>query len=656
MKNIKTNINNIKLNIIAKIKKLKEKIIHTEKVINTIKVNTLVWYGSIIFLWGILIWVNMSNFIVSLSTQYPQLNIKTYNQTSSLKQVSELLSDSLDNNSEFNIELNSAIEKSNNNNIIENPNNKPDKITIKKETIDNSQNNILKELTIITKEKKTYTEEVKEKIIKDTKEEISEKVIEEKVIGKDLIEEDLIEEKVIIKEKNKEEEEELKKEIALIPLEKKEDKKTEEIKIVEEIKESLIKDPVKEEIKVVVNSNTDIISISNTSKINNILKDLNIELYNWFNIKLLKNNNLVLEDWIWYTYIYSEYKNFGKWFNPTETDLSRNWFNKDTTLLLLDENQTIFFVTDYKKVKLISDYIIAWVTNKQNFLKELSDDKRYLHSDTDELFKKLKTETLNITNWNSNSAKKSILYDYILKNISYSTTFSTSNKEIFSWINTYENKDWICWGYSKLYLYMLSFAWVSDVRVVKWDVIDAADFPNIGHAWVQIGYNYYDPTFDDPNWALKTKTYSDYKYFALPRDLFYTNRYNYWTLPSYLKTESLESRENIIKENLSKLSDKYKNTNYLLLQPFTFRYENNLVYNEQITVDKLKEILPYYEVSDYKIIKDNQEKIISDLKFYTVNNSNIESLLDQIKYNLEWYKLLKWDNWSYRLTYQLYLN
>lgn len=42
MKNIKTNINNIKLNIIAKIKKLKEKIIHTEKVINTIKVNTLV--------------------------------------------------------------------------------------------------------------------------------------------------------------------------------------------------------------------------------------------------------------------------------------------------------------------------------------------------------------------------------------------------------------------------------------------------------------------------------------------------------------------------------------------------------------------------------------------------------------------------------------
>jgi len=29
-------------------------------------------------------------------------------------------------------------------------------------------------------------------------------------------------------------------------------------------------------------------------------------------------------------------------------------------------------------------------------------------------------------------------------------------------------------------------------------VIDAADFPNIGHAWLRIDDKYYDPTFDDP--------------------------------------------------------------------------------------------------------------------------------------------------------------
>jgi len=203
---------------------------------------------------------------------------------------------------------------------------------------------------------------------------------------------------------------------------------------------------------------------------------------------------------------------------------------------------------------------------------------------------------------------------------------------------------------------MLSFAWVSDVRVIKWNVLDAPDFPNIGHAWVQIGYRFYDPTFDDPVWALKTKSYSDYKYFALPKDLFYTNRYNFWTLPSYLKSESIEARKNFINKNLSKLSSKYKNNNYLLLKPFDFRNNNNIAYNEQISIDKLKEILPYYEVNDNKIIENNEEKVISDLKFYTVNNTNVENLLDQIKYNLNWYKLLKWDNWSYRLAYKLYLN
>lgn len=47
-------------------------------------------------------------------------------------------------------------------------------------------------------------------------------------------------------------------------------------------------------------------------------------------------------------------------------------------------------------------------------------------------------------------------------------------------------------------LYMLNYAGVHDVEVIRGHVIDAQDFPTIGHAWIRIGDRYYDPTFDDP--------------------------------------------------------------------------------------------------------------------------------------------------------------
>jgi hypothetical protein len=55
-------------------------------------------------------------------------------------------------------------------------------------------------------------------------------------------------------------------------------------------------------------------------------------------------------------------------------------------------------VNDYKKVKLISDYIISDISNKKQFLIELIDDKKYLYEDTDSIFLSLKKDTLKITN------------------------------------------------------------------------------------------------------------------------------------------------------------------------------------------------------------------------------------------------------------------
>ena len=60
---------------------------------------------------------------------------------------------------------------------------------------------------------------------------------------------------------------------------------------------------------------------------------------------------------------------------------------------------------------------------------------------------------------------------------------------------------------------MLSLAGIHDVEVIAGHVIDAADFPQIGHAWIRIGDKYYDPTFDDPVGSTQTKTQENYRFF-----------------------------------------------------------------------------------------------------------------------------------------------
>lgn len=327
---------------------------------------------------------------------------------------------------------------------------------------------------------------------------------------------------------------------------------------------TIVTPKVVEPIKI-VNTNSDSVSIAINKEIENKLNKLNAGIFNWFKIKLLKDNNLVLENWVWYTYVFTKYQWYGKWVVPDESDLIDWWISKETTLLVLDDANWATFVKDYKKVKLISDSIISNISNKQTFLSELADDKKYLQEDTDTLFTQLKNETITLTSGAGENTKIQKIYDYILRNVSYAK-FDINNKYIFSWIYTYKNKTWVCTWYAKLDLYMLSFAWVSNARVIRWTVIDAPDFPNIWHAWLQVWYSYYDPTFDDPSNRSSVRTQSEYKYFWLPKDLFYTNRFNYGTLPEYLKSASIDDRKNYVTTEISKLQDKYTWSDYNLLK------------------------------------------------------------------------------------------
>jgi hypothetical protein len=77
--------------------------------------------------------------------------------------------------------------------------------------------------------------------------------------------------------------------------------------------------------------------------------------------------------------------------------------------------------------------------------------------------------------------------------------------------------------------------------------------------------------------------------------LLYTNRFDYADTPESLKKAPLTERENLIKRNLSNLVSKYEKFNYLLLKPFKFRKDYGMNYDEKISIEIIKNILPYIE-------------------------------------------------------------
>lgn len=244
-----------------------------------------------------------------------------------------------------------------------------------------------------------------------------------------------------------------------------------------------------------------------------------------------------------------------------------------------------------------------------------------------------------------------------MENIEYTNWFKLTDYEIYSWILTYVNKDWVCDWYTKLFLYMLNFSNMNHSEVIRWYVIDARDFPHVWHAWIKIGDYYYDPTFDDPLWQKETRSFNEYFYYKIPYDLFYTNRYTFEEIPEELKSKSLDYRENLVREKLTPLVNKYKYSNYKIIKPLILRLENQIDFNKKLDISDLEKIFTSAEVNNFKVNLDWKNKNISNIKYYIVNESKIEDLLKQINYKTYNYYLFKWklDNWNYeyRLSYDV---
>ncbi len=387
---------------------------------------------------------------------------------------------------------------------------------------------------------------------------------------------------------------------------------------------------------------------------------------------------------------YSQAYKYMKWFSSQKKDYFREWENfyrydfkrllniKDRywfykekleannidlekSILYLWEDKKYNFVAEYEKVKLINADIIYGVTDKKSFLEHLINDKLYLTEDTDELFKQLKKEIAVLSSGLTQDEKIKKVYWWTLDNVSYTQKLDVNDKKIFSGILTYKNKDWVCEWYVKMASYALMFAGVPDVSVLRGDVVDAQDFPRIWHAWLKIGEKYYDPTFDDPIGNKKTKSFWEYKFFWLPRDLLYANRFNFREVSQELKTKSMEFRKNFVNQRLSLLANKYAWKWYLVLQEVEFKKKYNIALWKKITIEDSKKIFTYYEVNE----KPNWELIVSinghnkhidKLEYFDVDEKNISHIFKQIDYDISSYTLLKWRLSNGELKYRLWFN
>lgn len=209
--------------------------------------------------------------------------------------------------------------------------------------------------------------------------------------------------------------------------------------------------------------------------------------------------------------------------------------------------------------------------------------------------------------------------------------------------------------------YLLLYHNFYDLEAIEGYVIDAQDFPQIGHAWVRIGERYFDPTFDDPIGIKETRVFENYRYFALPKDIFYANRFHYEDLPESFKTASKMQISQYIFNILSNLVDTYgaEAQNYHVFAPVLFRNTYNISANTPLTPELLASKIGSFQVAkdSFTYTKDGKNILISGLKYYTLTSENTQSILENLNYDIADIPLFDWEladgSREWRLAYEL---
>jgi len=386
------------------------------------------------------------------------------------------------------------------------------------------------------------------------------------------------------------------------------------------------------------------------------------ELAENFEVYLTENHKVSeRSDWF-YGYNFVNFQFYQDTYGIYPSTLETSWFNYDTTLLYKKVDGWYNFVTEYDNYKIAESSDVFGIPEKHLLLDYLREDAKFETTDISSQLRSIRSLSQSLTAWKNRQESIESIYAWILWNIEYSQVIDITDEKIFSGIETFKNKQWVCTWYTKLSSYLFYFAGYHDVEVIRGHVIDAQDFPQIGHAWLKIWDLYYDPTFDDPVWAQNTKQPWDYKYFGLPKDIFYANRYEYGDLPEYLNTATdYEIRQHIFTK-LTNLIPKYQNTlsNYPVFWEVLFRNTYNVPVSNPITPEILSQSIWSFTVANNSFRYTDStgtQRQITWLRYYPLTQQNTSSVLDILWYNTDDITLFNWQtksgNFEWRLAYEL---
>jgi len=127
----------------------------------------------------------------------------------------------------------------------------------------------------------------------------------------------------------------------------------------------------------------------------------------------------------------------------------------------------------------------------------------------------------------------------------------------------------------------------------------------------------------------------------------YTNRFEYGTLPENLRSASMTERKNIIRAELVKLYPKYqaRASEFRVFDEIAFREKYNLSQTLPLTLPRLTSALPYISVNaeDFRFTESGTPRQIQSLNYFTLTDQNLSSLLEQVRYDLSEYQLMRWN-------------
>lgn len=363
--------------------------------------------------------------------------------------------------------------------------------------------------------------------------------------------------------------------------------------------------------------------------------------------------------YVWY--LFEKYRFYEDVYGVYDTQIETSGFDRSKTFLYIDAQGRYNFVTDYTQRQLLPVSLLYGISQKQNMLRYILADAKHIPSDITKNMQAVSELARNIPKGKTREETLENIYAWILENISYTQIVDLKNTQMFSAWEALKVWNGVCTAYARLMSYLLLYHNFYDVETIEGYVIDAPDFPQIGHAWVRMGERYFDPTFDDPIGIQVTRTPDQYRYFDLPKDIFYANRFHYEDLPESFKNANKAQISQYIFNILSNLQSKYESetSDYLVFAPVIFRKNYALSANTLITPELLASKLGSYPVAKntFTYQKNGKDILISWLKYYTLTSENTQAILDTLNYDIADMTLFDWElvdgTREWRLAYEL---